>query len=219
MGYIEPQSSKPVILWDRDGTLLTETTSPDDFSFDMPIHPAANDYMKNGVINVVCSGTRIDGTNKDYPPEQIAPQMKALMEHLPRLDFAVFSPDAAGETCFMQLKGGDNLLPLHLVPELAPYVGQFKKPDAGLFHAALFIAGVDPARGLAIGDMPQDEAAAKRAGARYLDIRALPTDSGFVPSQNAPVLPEALPDALQALLADAEAALTQSGLSPEQPHP
>ena len=166
-----------VIIWDNDGTISGSKNPNDKSSKAKVILPNIRQSMESAKFNFVISGFKSpESESQNFDPKVVAEKFIKLMNELP-IQAAAFSPTIGGIECFVVIKKDDiiSIIKAHEDPKYKSYIGQFKKPDTGMFRVISDIAvsqfgvGVDSDNSVYIGDTWHDKKAAKSFGIPFLD--------------------------------------------------
>ncbi len=172
-----------VIIWDMNGTIVGAKDPNDTTNSAWNVLPGVSFLMNQAnTINIVCSGgKRPEHESQDFDPEKVVAKFTALMEQLP-ITAAVFSPANGGTECWVLVKdsccGTVEVIKAHEDLRYEDYIGQFKKPDLGMFVVIrdmleeLEIA-MSAENTVMIGDTWHDEVAAQGVGIGFLHANVI----------------------------------------------
>jgi D-glycero-D-manno-heptose 1,7-bisphosphate phosphatase len=163
---------KKLLICDIDGT-LTGTKSGNPFKEspkDVIALPGAVEAIANlSSRGFICVGASnqggIEAGHKSL--EDTIAEMRHTLELLPQLTAIYFCPDFKGQHCWLVAREGES--PIHTA-WASPFVGTFRKPNAGMLRAAILNHCGDkkPKDCWMIGDRPEDEEAADSAGVSFM---------------------------------------------------
>ncbi len=171
-----------ILIWDNDGT-VTGSTDPNDSSNNAKvILPGVEAAMLAADFNFIISGFKSpESEAQNFDPEKVIAKFKELMTQLP-INAAAFSPSIGGVACYVVIKKLDGNIIIkkaHEDPYYAEYIGNFKKPDIGMFVVMRDIVReeyaqiLDKNSAIMIGDTWHDKVAAESFGIDFIDANTI----------------------------------------------
>jgi D-glycero-D-manno-heptose 1,7-bisphosphate phosphatase len=151
-----------ILFLDLDGTVRrsksgqTFINSPEDQELIPGVREAINQYSDWAIVGITNQGGVAAGKKSLH--NCVAEQQRTL-EILPKMRSIYFCPDFEGEQCYRVEV--DNFR------DCSKEGGGFRKPEAGMIRLAIAHLG-KPEKALFVGDRPEDELAAARAGIPFI---------------------------------------------------
>lgn len=157
-----------IIIWDNDGTVQGARTPNDPNKMILP--NVEKTMRAPHTFNVICSGCKTEESEKqNFDPKKVIKNMKSLMQKLP-INIVTFSPAIGGVECYVLIKKEEEITvyKAHEDNRYKRFIGQFKKPDVGMFYVIKDVLheefNLDISSATMIGDTWHDQHAAKAFG-------------------------------------------------------
>jgi D-glycero-D-manno-heptose 1,7-bisphosphate phosphatase len=162
-----------ILFVDCDGTIrepasgATFINRPDDQRIIEGVAQALTYYQKKGYT--IIGTTNQGGVAAGHKQlEDAIAEQEYTLKLLPQIRNIFFCPDFEGQYCW--IVGGHEPKPIHLADWGKPWIGQFRKPSAGMIHAANRLLGSEPIDSghWMIGDREEDKLCAAAAGINFI---------------------------------------------------
>lgn len=169
--------ARKLLLIDCDGT-IREPASGEKF-IQHPLDQRIISGADKGIVHAHKQGWRIIAISNQGSVaaghkllEDAIAEAHYTLELFPQVLCTYICPDFEGKHCWMIGRGHDEIA-VHLTPWGEEFIGTFRKPQPGMLSAAIKMSGFPDRKSeyFYIGDRPEDEEAAMRAGVNFL-----PTD-------------------------------------------
>lgn len=165
---------KKLLLVDCDGT-LREPASGEKF-IQHPLDQKIIEGADKGVVHAHKQGWTIIAISNQGGVaaghkllEDAIAESHYTLELFPQIQCAYICPDFEGRHCWMVGRGHDEIA-VHLTPWGEEFIGSFRKPQPGMLNAAIKMSGAETLKKdyWYIGDRPEDEEGAMRAGVNFM---------------------------------------------------